>query len=136
MVTSKGKKRVSKKWLDSIGDIGLAWWICDDGSVGPKSMFLHTEGFSRKENETIAKWFCDNVGRATVVQNKKKGATFINIASWTQIEIGRRVEQFIPECMRYKLVPCDEDRRRKPNGRVRHRSRKEPLFFCEQPAGS
>ncbi len=131
LVIKRKKKRVSREWLDGIGDIGLAWWLCDDGSVGNKSMFFHTEGFSKCQNELIAEWFCDNIGRATVCQNKRKRAYLINIASWTQIEIGRRVSPYVPECMRYKLVPCDENRPRKPNGRIRHRSRREPLFFCQ-----
>lgn len=136
LVTQQGEKRVSRQWLDGIGDIGLAWWICDDGSASAKSMFLHTEGFSKQENELIAEWFCDNIGKATVCQNKQKKAYLINIASWTQIEVGKRVSQYIPECMRYKLVACDENRPRKPNGRIRHRSRRESLLLCEQYAGS
>lgn len=136
LVKRRGKKNVSREWLNSIGDIGLAWWLCDDGSVTANSMFLHTEGFSQKENELIADWFCDSIGKATVVYNKAKDLYFISIASWTQIEVGKRVSQYVPECMRYKLVPCDENRTRKPNGRVRHRSRRESLLLREQPAGS
>lgn len=136
LVTRCGKKYVSREWLDSIGDIGLAWWLCDDGSAGTKTLQLHTEGFSLEHNELIADWFCDNIGKTTVVNNRAKGLSFINFASWTQVEIGRRVSPYVPECMRYKLVPCDENRSRKSGGRVRHRSRNEPLFFCQQPAGS
>lgn len=136
LVVSRKKKRVSREWLDAIGDIGLAWWICDDGSVTPTGLFLHTEGFSKRDNELIAEWFCDHIGKTTVVQNKRKKAYFISIASWTQIEVGRRVKPYIPDCMRYKLVSCNESRPRKSGGRVRHRSRRQPLFFCEQPASS
>jgi len=133
-VVKRKTKRVSLEWLNGIGDIGLAWWLCDDGSVGPRTMFFHTEGYSQRENDIIADWFCDNIGKATVVSCK--GRHLISIASWTQIELGKRVSPYVPECMRYKLVPCDENRPRKPSGRIRHRSRREPLFFCQQPSGS
>lgn len=127
-------KAVSREWLDGIGDVGLAWWLCDDGSATHNGLSLHTEGFSKTENELIADWFCDNIGKATVGYVKRKDLYCIHIASWTQIEVGRRVAPHVPECMRYKLVPCDENRPRKGNGRIRHRSRREPLFFCQQPA--
>ncbi|MBK8184852.1 MAG: hypothetical protein IPK63_19000 [Candidatus Competibacteraceae bacterium] len=26
-----GEKTLAVKWLDQIGEIGLAWWFCDDG---------------------------------------------------------------------------------------------------------
>lgn len=131
-VKSRGTKTVTKAWLDAIGEIGLAWWICDDGSSGPKTLQLHTEGFSLEENELIADWFCDNIGKATVVHNRAKNLCFINFASWTQLEIGNRIRPYVPDCMQYKLVPCDPNRKRKSCGRVRHRSRHEPLFFCQQ----
>lgn len=136
LIKRRGKKKASRQWLDAIGDIGLAWWICDDGSASAKSLFLHTEGFSRQGTELIAEWFCDTVGKTSVVRNKSKGLFFISFASQTQIAIGNRVSQFVPECMRYKLVPCNEDRCRKPGGRVRHRSRGQSLLLCEQPAGA
>lgn len=106
-----GRKRVSREWLEGIGDIGLAWWICDDGSGSQKSLVLNTQAFSTKECLIITGWFCDTLGRATVCGIE--GRHTIHISSWAQVEVGERVGRYVPNFMRYKLAACDPNRPRK-----------------------
>jgi hypothetical protein len=107
------KKTVTVKWLDQIGDIGLAWWFCDDGTACGRSVFFHTEGYSRHENHTIAQWFCDTIGKATVVNNHKKRLCFISISSSAQCALKRIIEPHVPDCMQYKLDAIDIHRSRR-----------------------
>jgi hypothetical protein len=131
-----GKKFVTREWLDQIGDVGLAWWIADDGCYSKSNMRICTDGFTEGEQHTIAQWFCDNYGSTWPLSNGR-GSYFINFASWTALEVCNEIRSHLPESMQYKL---GRDRFRAANRRVgkrlRHNCGRYPLFFCQQPSCS
>jgi len=98
-----GKKTVSRKWLEQIGEIGLAWWFCDDGASCGRGFYLHTEGYSLAENKIICQWFRDRYGAASI-RTGKRGYFWIYLSANTQRKILPIIEQYIPECMQYKLA--------------------------------
>lgn len=100
-----GPKIVTQQWLDKIGDIGLAWWIGDDGSCDGRSTRLHTEGFDDDSQERIAEWFEKKFCGATVVKHRT-GYRNIYLTADTQRAILPVVEPHIPQCMQYKLASC------------------------------
>lgn len=100
-----GKKSVTREWLDQIGDIGLAWWICDDGSCSLRGLLLHTEGYPLAENEIICQWFADHYGTASI-HTGKSGHHWIYLSADAQRKILPVVEQYIPVSMQYKLASC------------------------------
>ena len=102
IVAPDGKKAVTREWLDGVGGIGLAWWICDDGACSGNGATLHTEGFSDTEQEIISGWFRDNYGKASVVSGGR-GHKKISISADAQRCILPIVERHVPECMQYKL---------------------------------
>ncbi len=65
-----GRKRVTRKYLDGLTDLGLAVWFMDDGSCGrldgtplkSPTASLHTEGYSFEEVVTIKEFFADRYG--------------------------------------------------------------------------
>lgn len=97
-----GKKTVSDAWLDQIGGIGLAWWICDDGSSCGRGLSLHTEGYSFEENEIICKWFTRNYGPASI-HKSSRGHHWVYLSADAQRAILPVIEKHVPECMQYKL---------------------------------
>lgn len=79
----EGRKRITADLLDHIGPLGLAVWYGDDGSIqeqynedgtlASRHIVLHTEGFSREENEILAGWLRWKWGvRAKVTKQKKR----------------------------------------------------------------
>jgi hypothetical protein len=99
-------KRISTEWLDSLGDIGLAWWFCDDGSNPNKRMSfsLHTEGFNREDNELISKWFNDQGIHCRVGQYR--GYYYLLFNTKGSLEFKKRINPYIPQCMQYKMDDC------------------------------
>jgi len=60
----KNKKKVTREILEKLGDVGLAFWYMDDGSLAKDKRYpdyykarLHTEGFSKKEIDVIVDFF-------------------------------------------------------------------------------
>ena len=101
-----GEKRISDKWLDGIGAIGLAWWIGDDGSSGTgSSLTLHTEGYRFDDIDIIASWIGRNYGPVTVATSKKRYRN-IYIKAEARRSILPVVERHLPEFMQYKLRAC------------------------------
>lgn len=103
-------KRVTQRILDALDDQGLAFWIMDDGSYTGRQAHnaslpmwkftLHTEGYSREENDLIAGWFRKRYGiSATAMQSKKKLKDGTDVNYWF-IRIGWREFD--------KIVPCVE----------------------------
>ena len=106
IVYVNGRKKISEKWLDSIGDVGLAWWICDDGSGGRNYIRLHTEGFSKQEVEIIFLWMQRKFEAISMLKSKGK-YYFINIRKEALRKILLKIKKHIPECMQYKLRNCN-----------------------------
>ena len=102
------RKQISKEWLNSIGDIGLAWWFCDDGSnSGNRMSFtLHTEGFNKKDNEIIKRWFDKQGLNCLVSINRKYYYILFNVKS--SLKIKNIIQPYVPKCMQYKLEDRSE----------------------------
>lgn len=96
------RKHVTMEWLEEIGEIGLAWWIGDDGSCSGRSMRIHTEGFSLTENNTIASWFSKTFGKATV-HRTNRGHYYICLSADAQRAILPIISSHLPESLQYKL---------------------------------
>lgn len=120
LVCGGGSKRISREWLDGIGSIGLAWWLCDDGSgaCSTGNFSLHTEGFSEDEHEIIREWFLATYGDITF-QHTRRGHTFCRIPATTQDTIWLSVKDYIPKCMQYKFRYIAEHHGRRRKRRVR-----------------
>lgn len=105
LVAPGGVKRITREWLDGLGELGLAWWIGDDGSSnGGRSLTIATHGFPRDDVELAAEWFRATYGPVTV--NSGRGHSWLYISAAARREILPIVEPHIPECMRYKLQAC------------------------------
>ena len=98
-------KYITKKWLEQLDWLGIAIWYMDDGSLnkGTKnpSIYLHTEGYSKKENETIISYFASKGIKAYLRQNKKY--YFIAISVKDSVKIWDNIKTFVPPSMQYKL---------------------------------
>jgi hypothetical protein len=115
-------KVVTPQILSQVDDRALAHWIMDDGSYTyghqqlhpekPMNVFrLHTEGFSRGENELMAEWFRKKYGvNPTVLPSKKvlqdgtrRTYWFIRIG-WRDFEkVAERVSPYIIPSMVHKI---------------------------------
>jgi hypothetical protein len=104
LVAPGGRKLVTWEWLEAIGPIGLAWWICDDGGSSGRGFLLHTEGYARAEVDLIAAWFAETYGPVSV--GKKRPSLYVSREA-------RRaflplIEAHVPASMTYKLRACRE----------------------------
>lgn len=96
-------KVVTRDVLERIGEIGLAWWICDDGSFNRGYLFLHTESFSFGEHEIIKEWFADQGIRSAICTNRAKGKNFMLLHKDSVCAIRERIVEHIPASMLYKV---------------------------------
>ena len=98
-------KYITRKWLEQLDWLGIAIWYMDDGSLnkGTKnpSIYLHTEGYSKKENETIISYFASKGIKAYLRRNKRY--YFIAISVKDSVKIWDNIKTFIPPSMQYKL---------------------------------
>jgi hypothetical protein len=101
LVAPAGAKRITRGWLDSLGGLGLAWWIGDDGSSGGRSFTIATHGFPREDVELAAAWFRDTYGPVTV--GSSRGHSWLYVSAAARRELLPLVEPHLPECMQYKL---------------------------------
>ena len=102
LALQEGRKVVTTKWLDQIGDLGLAWWYCDDGSKRGKIAVFHTEGYSGAENHLIRDWLSARFGRVSIADNCK-GHLFIRMGVHSSERMWNVVRSHVPSCMAYKL---------------------------------
>lgn len=69
-------KVVTKRWLEEVGELGLAFWFMDDGSVGRKRGVVthsafHTEGFTFSENHLLCDWLFSRFGVTAQVKSTR-----------------------------------------------------------------
>jgi hypothetical protein len=105
-----GRKRITEPALDLLGGIGLAWWICDDGSSPGQTMRLHTEGFDEQSVYVAAQWLYRNYGPVTISCGRTCGF-FINLNKSCRLAMADAVEPFVPSCMDYKIRVYRSDRK-------------------------
>lgn len=99
-----GRKRITREWLDGIGDIGLAWWVGDDGSAPGNGFLLHTEGYPEEDVRLAADWFRENVGPTSVYN--PRGYFVLAPLAPARRRILELVGAHLPDCMQYKLRSC------------------------------
>lgn len=105
LVYRDGRKRLSREWLDAIGEIGLAWWLCDDGSAPGNGLIFHTEGYPEEDVRLAAEWFRDTYGPTSVYCHRERYHVVAPLAP-ARRAILRAVERHVPDCMQYKLRSC------------------------------
>jgi hypothetical protein len=71
-------KKVNRKLLNRLTTMGLAIWICDDGSLCKRDrvLSLSTFNFQREGNEIIQQWFKDKFNlEPRILRNTVKNST-------------------------------------------------------------
>lgn len=101
-----GRKRVTREWMDGIGDIGMAWWICDDGAKSSRGVFLHTNSYDLEEQKIFKRWIESRYGGEVSILQAKGKYWFLNIRAKCATEMGKRIRKHVPDCMQYKLEGC------------------------------
>lgn len=105
LCTKDNHKHITKEWLEKLNWLGIAIWYMDDGSlnVGTKnpSIYFHTEGYSKEENETIINFF-SHIGIKAYLRHYKT-YYFVAISTNDSNKIWENIKTFIPDNMQYKL---------------------------------
>ena len=105
LCTKDNHKHITKEWLEKLNWLGIAIWYMDDGSlnVGTKnpSIYFHTEGYSKEENETIINFF-SHIGIKAYLR-RYKTHYFVAISTNDSNKIWENIKTFIPDNMQYKL---------------------------------
>jgi recombination protein RecA len=108
-VTANEKKYVNWSWLNNITHpIALAVWYMDDGSQGKSQMTLHTESFTKQENDMLSAWMKKkwNIDCHSYPTKSYWCLRFPAKGRETFQELVR--DYLIPE-MKYKLLPKMEE---------------------------
>ena len=107
------RKRVTSDWLNRISEEGLAWWYMDDGSLnhtssGAPSITLHTEGYSKAENQLLQQWL-ESLGYSASIWRIQKQGKIYHALGLTTISSRKWVEflcQYAIPAMAYKFNLC------------------------------
>lgn len=97
------KKIITKEILDLLTPISLAFWFMDDGSKSNERYSLHTESFTKEENETICKWFKTKYDITCSVRCYK-GYYLVYFDTEGTKKLDSLISEFIHPSMRYKLT--------------------------------
>ena len=91
------KKAITTQWLESISHpIALAVWYMDDGSQGRSAMFIHTEGYSQKENKMLSAWLTDRWN----IENK-----IISVGKYWRLQFPATGRDFFQDLIREYVIP-------------------------------
>jgi len=118
ITNTNGKKTVTRQWLDKIGPIAMAIWFCDDGSLNRIStqkgisnyVTLHTQGFSKNENDLIRMWLVERWGINSSVLPVKNGLFIISISKEGSDKFLDIISEYVPSSMKQKLKNFNEDK--------------------------
>lgn len=103
----KGVKRVTRKMLDQLGVIGLAFWFMDDGDTTIqgnviKAARIHTDSFTEDEKTLINEWFAEQ-GFSTHTVTKSKGHRCTAFSAESARRFLAMVAPYFVPCVQYKL---------------------------------
>jgi hypothetical protein len=109
MVKVVGGKRVLVGDLDRLGLVGLARWICDDGSLHEWGYRLHTEAFDAPSVEKICSWLHALGYGVKSHQRENTDGQVVYFTAESSRLLSSRIAPFVPPSMRRKVYPCDTD---------------------------
>lgn len=91
--------------LNHINALGLAYWIMSDGSLqnDHKSMILHTQSFTKVENEMLSKELNSKFGLHSRVISHKHKYWVIFIPSQDSVTLSNLISQHILPHFKYKV---------------------------------
>ena len=109
-----GVKKINRKTLNKITDMGLLMWYLDDGylsiirkpngDIKEYRTFIYTNGFTLEEVNLIKKWF-ENKYDISPNINTKEGKYILYFNSAKTRSLMSIFDKFeIPECMKYKIL--------------------------------
>jgi hypothetical protein len=110
-----GSKRLTQGWLDRLDDRSMAYWYMDDGSVSwskyngnLNQISLHTEGFTRMDNESLAAWLGTRGVRGVTVSTTK-GYPYLYLPRETAESFLSLVRPYAHSSMSYKFFAAERD---------------------------
>ena len=102
--------KVSEELLDMIGDVGLAFWYMDDGSLSKDNRYpeyyranIHTEGFDDNSLEIIQKYFKKNGINTTLYKRNNTKGKMISINRDSSNIFFNKISSYIHPTMLYKI---------------------------------
>lgn len=107
-----GKKVVTKEYLNTLSDVSIAFWICDDGSLHKTqnknsisyNYRLHIEGFDYESCLNIVDYF-KNMGIETyLVKRENCEGHCLYFTHLGSLKLFERIGRYIPESMNYKKI--------------------------------
>ena len=106
-----GTKRITRQLLDSIGDIGFAIWLLDDGCISSRGKrgnedrligSIATQGFSYSENLLIAEYLTQRYGEKATVRKCKNGSGYFVGLS---VPLCKIFVKFVSELLASQVLP-------------------------------
>jgi hypothetical protein len=104
-----GLKRVTPSWVAQLNLVSLAYWFMDDGSTQwsvskpgtISSAALHTQGFSRAENDLLAQWLMSKGFPARV--SVSKGYPYLYLPRSSAELLCAAIAPYVHNSMLYKV---------------------------------
>jgi len=97
-------KIVTKKILDQLTPLSVAFWFMDDGSrCKNRGLAIHTNSFTLNEVEMICQWFYDKFDIITKPQKRKENQWVVFFSNKTSKEFVDIIIPYVCMSMRYKF---------------------------------
>jgi LAGLIDADG DNA endonuclease family len=103
--TSDKIKFINKGLISNhLTERGLAYWVMGDGSLNKKSMILHTQSYSEKENSILSKELNGKFGFKTKIVPHKNKYWVIKFSTEDTVLLSKLIKPYIIPSMIYKLL--------------------------------
>ena len=90
--------------MNNINELGLAYWIMGDGSLGKDgSLILHTQSFTKLENEMLSKELNDKFNLNSKVIQHKELYYVIHIPRSDGLRLRELIAPHILPIFKYKI---------------------------------
>ncbi len=119
LITKRGKKQVTRKWLNKLTPLSLAIWWCDDGSLisNTRKGVLCTDGYSYEELKIIQKYFRVVWGIETKISTTSKSnlgdKRYYRLYFFSAMELEKFLKVIVPYVpvkeMLYKVLMLYKD---------------------------
>ena len=111
------KKTITKKFIEKLTPISLAFWYMDDGNLKHKDLkdpnspniIISTCGFSKEENELLIDTLINKFGVQCNLRKEKDKYWSIYITTEGTKVFLNLITKYMPKCMRYKTLVELED---------------------------